>query len=224
MESDPERILRSAYLSLQTAFAHPDIHCDANDRIESLEQALESDDEGHPSPSANENSPLLARYISNTLALAELRAVMQRIAQDEGERIYASQVNASMTRAAVEALSDVFLLRIDSAKAGLKQSSYHFVESVLMRIAEKGALNEVFDRTIGRWTQSSIFMEVLTKRVLASSRFVRPVAEFIRKNMRDNEEERKAEIQISDIPNPVPESLSVSSRSSRSSSEDDKRK
>lgn len=122
-----------------------------------------------------------------------------------------------MTRATEEVCSDAFLVRFDSANDGLKNSLYHFVESILTEMAQKGALDEVFDRSIECWTQSSSFMDTFARRALMSSRIVLPVAKFIRKNMRDQEEERKAEINITDMPFQALESPSDSSRLSRSS-------
>lgn len=54
MASDPDRILRSAEPSFQTAFANPAMSHDADGQVETLEQTLESDDKGRPSLSALE--------------------------------------------------------------------------------------------------------------------------------------------------------------------------
>lgn len=221
--SDPERILRSANISFRTTFANPDMSRDADDQVETLEQTLESDNEGPSSPLAREPVHYTDRSVSDILASTDLRAIMRLMAQEEAECIYASRVNPSMTRAAEGALSDVFQVGFDSANAGLKISSHHLVESVLTEMAQKDALDEVFDRSIDRWTQSSPFMDALARRALTSPRFVRPVAKFIRKNMRDQDEEKKTKPEFANLSYPILESPLASSYSSRSSTEDDKR-
>lgn len=50
-------------------------------------------------------------------------------------------------------------------------------------MAEKKALGEVFDRSIGRWTQFTSFMEAFTRPAKASSQFRRPVAQIIKPPM-----------------------------------------
>lgn len=72
------------------------------------------------------------------------------MAQEEAEHTYASRVNAPMTKADEEALFDAFQIGNKYANAGLKNTSYQSVESILTEMAYKGALNEVFDKKIGR--------------------------------------------------------------------------
>lgn len=56
MGSDPERILRSANSSSRKAFAKLNTSSNADDQVVTLEQALDSDDEGPPSPMAREQA------------------------------------------------------------------------------------------------------------------------------------------------------------------------
>lgn len=45
-------------------------------------------------------------------------------------------------------------------------------------MANRGALDEVFDRIIERWTQAFTFVDAFSKRALTSLRSVRSVAKF----------------------------------------------
>lgn len=128
-----------------------------------------------------------------------------------------------MTRAAEEALSDRSQVWIDFANVKMKNSLYRFVDVCLPRWLRKKALDEVFERSIRRWTPSSTFMDTFAKCALTSSRLVCPVAKFLRKNMCNQEEERKTETKIVNIPYPALKSPPVSSCSLRSSSEGNKR-
>lgn len=52
-----------------------------------------------------------------------------------------------MARAAGEALIDAFQFGYKFAHAELKNTLYHFVESILAEMIYKGTLDEVFDRS-----------------------------------------------------------------------------
>lgn len=134
---------------------------DAYDQVGTLEQALESNDEYPPSPSALELAHLAARFASDLFASAEFYTKLRLMAQDEAKRLYASVVSATMTRAAEQALFDAFRIGYKSANAELKNTSYHSVKSVLTEMAHKGTLDEVFVRNIERWTQPSTFIDAL---------------------------------------------------------------
>lgn len=124
------------------------------------------------------------------------------MAQEEAERIYTSRVQGPMTKAAEKALSDAFQVVFESAKNGLKNASYHFLKSILTEMAQNGGLDDVFDRNIERWTQSSTFMDAFTRRTLTSSRFVRPVAKIIRKILIEQTKENEQEPKHFDSPVP----------------------
>lgn len=87
--------------------------------------------------------------------------------------------------AAEETNSDAFNIGFESTNNGSKAASFHCVENVLIEMAQTGALDEMFDRRIERWTQSSTFMDALARRAIASHRFVRPVSRFIYKTMKE---------------------------------------
>lgn len=156
--SEPERIIRSATPSFRTVFEYPfptplenpDHSRDADDPIETLDEALESEHEGPPYPSARQPPQPAPGSVPDLLGSPELRAVMRMMAQEEAERIYASQMTESLHHAAEEALSDVFQTGFDSAKDGLKPSSHHFIEAVFTELMHKGSLDELFDLNIDR--------------------------------------------------------------------------
>lgn len=108
MASDPERILRSANPSFRPIFANPDMSRDADEQIETLEQVLESNNEGPPSVSAREPAHSEAQFTSNLLVSARFCATVQLMAQEKAKRKYASRINALTIEAAEEALSNSF--------------------------------------------------------------------------------------------------------------------
>lgn len=92
-----------------------------------------------------------------------------------------------------QALSNAFYIDYKFTNARLKNTSYHFVKTVLTEMAHRRAQDEVFDRNIERWTKLSTFMDAFAKRALTSPRFVLPDAKFIRKSLRDQNDKRKKE-------------------------------
>lgn len=52
----------------------------------------------------------------------------------------------------------------------------------------KGFLDDMFERTVERWTQSSSYMDSIIPRALNSPCFVRTVAKFISKNWKNQAE------------------------------------
>lgn len=189
--SDPKRILRSANCSFQAAFASPDMNRDADNQVKPLEHALEYDNKGPPSSLAREPAHSPAQLTPERLASAEFRKTVRLMAQEEVERTYESRVSVFITRAAEEALFNALKIGYKSENAGLKNTSYHLVKSVLTEMAHKRALDEVVNRNIKRWTKSSTFIDPFAKRALTTPRFVRPAAKFIRKIMCDQDDKRK---------------------------------
>lgn len=58
------------------------------------------------------------------------------------------------------------------------------MKHLLVEIAHKGALDDLYGESNERWTQSPVFIDVFTRRALASSQLVRPGA-FIRESVRE---------------------------------------
>lgn len=150
MASDPERILRSTNPSFRTVIAIPNMSRDANGQVETLRHALKSDNEVLPSLLKREPGPSAVQTALNLLASAELRAIVQLVAEEKAKSIYAGRVNASMTRAVEQVLSDTFRISYKSAYARQRYTLYRFVESVLTKIARREALGKVFDGNMER--------------------------------------------------------------------------
>lgn len=72
----------------------------------------------------------------------------------------------------------------------------------------------VIERNVDSWTQSSSFMDAFARRALRSSRFVRPVAKFIRRSVEQQADEIEQERKPLDSPFPFPETPSASSKPS----------
>lgn len=191
MASVPERGLRRANPSFQTAFANPNMSCNVGDQVKSLEQALEPDNKSSPFLSLRKPANLTPQSNPKVFSSADLYDIERLKTQKETERVYANRINATMTRSAELALSDAFQIGFASANVELKNTFNHYVESALTETAYRGALAEAFDRNTERRTKSSTFTEAFAERALTSHLFVLPVAKCIRKNMRDENDKRK---------------------------------
>lgn len=91
---------------------------DADDQAEILVHTLESADESPPSPCARETAHSASIFILDLLASAKFRATVQFMAQKQVERVYASRVNWSATRAVEQALSDATQVGYYTRKCG----------------------------------------------------------------------------------------------------------
>lgn len=118
--SDLERILGNAKHFFQTVFENQDRSREADDQVGTFEQALKSDYEGPLSTLPREPSQATARFTLDLLASAAFRAIVQLLAEEKAERIYASRVNGSMKKAAEEALSNELRIGYESANEVLK--------------------------------------------------------------------------------------------------------
>lgn len=78
--SDPERILPGTNPSFRTAFANPKMSFDVDNQVETLEQALKSDNEGSPSLLAREPEHS-ARSTPNLLASVGFCAIVRPVAR-----------------------------------------------------------------------------------------------------------------------------------------------
>lgn len=69
-------------------------------------------------------------------------------------------------------------------------------------MAKKGALDEVFNGNIERWTHSTMFMDAIAALALFASRFTRPVANFARTCINEIVDEWYLTVQTKDFPQP----------------------
>lgn len=74
----------------------------------------------------------------------------QKMDQEEAERVYLSRVRASISNIAEVTLSDALKVDFDTANDGLTTLSFHFMEKLLTKIIQNGALGKAFDRNIER--------------------------------------------------------------------------
>lgn len=76
-------------------------------------------------------------------------------------------------------LSDRFLAGYIKAKEELRKTSHRFFETVFTDIGENGTLHEIFDCSIERWTQTTVFMDAFAALALSSCCITRPEASFV---------------------------------------------
>lgn len=89
---------------------------------------------------------------------------MRETAREGAEHLYTDRTQASIAKVAEEALSDIIWMGFESLKDDLKKSSYVFLEHASTDTAHKCVLNDSLDQSIERWTQTSEFMDVYTRR------------------------------------------------------------
>lgn len=101
-----------------------------------------------------------------------------RIVAQEVRREYSSR-SLEATQEAVENVhSNLFIAGTIKVERGLKNAPYKFKETLLSDMAEKAALDKIFDCSMDRWNQSILFMNAFTKHALGSSRLTRPAAQI----------------------------------------------
>lgn len=108
-----------------------------------------------------------------------LGAIIRKIAQKEARSTYEFEMDNSFIKAAEDALFCAFLSGKDEANDGLRNASVYITETVLTETLYR-ALDNVFQRSIEKWTDCYTFMDAFWNRVLAASHCVCPVAKFFR--------------------------------------------
>lgn len=88
-----------------------------------------------------------------------------------------------MQQAIENALSDLLVTVSSKIEERSKNAPYQYIKTILATRANKGTLNDVFDRHIERCLQSIPFMDTSTRRALSQPRLTRPVANFVRSHM-----------------------------------------
>lgn len=175
---------------------------DVHDDVKTLARELGPEDEDPPSsPVRGQDSTLAtARRISRLLEYDKLRAMMQQMAQEHAECIYTTRIQASNPNDAEVALLEKIRFGFGFANDDLKTAPFHFVEHIKVETAKNGAEDKVSDHNIERWTQSSTVQDAFTRGYLTSFRFARPVAKFIRKNLKKQSDLLDAEKNLRDNP------------------------
>lgn len=78
-----------------------------------------------------------------------------------------SRVKEAIPKIAKVAPSEASQFGLETANYGLKTAFFTSVKLILMKMTQNSALNEGFDCTIERWTQSSTFMDAFARLALA---------------------------------------------------------
>lgn len=107
------------------------------------------------------------------------------MAEGESKCMFVERAGPSIQEAAEEKLSDIFFVGFKRANTGLLNASYYFIKDALMKMASNSFMDDVSEQSLERWTQTFSFTDASTQRVLNSSHFVRPVANFVCKKLKD---------------------------------------
>lgn len=74
----------------------------------------------------------------------------------------------AMQEAVKNAFLDLFITGTAQVESGLRNAPYKFIKTVLTDLAEKAALDVIFDCSIDLWTSLTSFMDAFTSCALAS--------------------------------------------------------
>lgn len=88
------------------------------------------------------------------------------------------------------------------------------MESVLADLVLKGALEDILDRNIAKWAQSSPFTNVFARRKLTSTQLVRPAAKFILEDFEEQYGKVEQNKKIAEVPLSLPPSTPSSWKAS----------
>lgn len=155
------------------------------DQVDTLATAHELEDEILPLRPVHGSTPALAiaPFIIDPLDSARMCKVMRNLYKDEADRIHGRNMNPFMMKATEEGLSDAFRVSLEAANNGLKNFSFHFIKTVLTKMARSESLDYLFEQNLRKWTQSSMIMKIFARRAPATSRFVRLVTKFVCKSI-----------------------------------------
>lgn len=90
-----------------------------------------------------------------------------------------------------DALSEPFQVGFESTMNGFKFSSFQLLESLLTESAHKAALEEIFKRTMERWSRSTTSTDVPVLFKGSFVRFVDAMVEFTYKQINENADKFK---------------------------------
>lgn len=125
------------------------------DDVENLARALESEEEDRSSvpAQAQEPAPPPTKLIPDCLNNTKLRVVVPQMVYKEAERIHTSKVRRNVVEDDRERTFRCIPHRLRVRRRRLKDSIFLLRGANLKKRAQNGALDEVFDRNIDRWTQ-----------------------------------------------------------------------
>lgn len=96
----------------------------------------------------------------------------------------------------------------------MKFAFFYFIESALTEMSACSFLNKMFGRNLERWTLALSSIGVLIQHASKYTRLVRPLAKFIRTNMKYYVDETKRKAWMIDDPWTLTKSLAASLKSS----------
>lgn len=90
------------------------------------------------------------------------------------------EMSESVMKAAENALSYASQASYEEENDGFKNASIYFVTTILTKMAHHGILDDMFESSIEKWTESFTLIDASTSRALTLSRLVPPVAKSVR--------------------------------------------
>lgn len=148
MEASPEHNLRDeTNPSFLTVHENLKLGPQEPKTVDTLKHALALSDEN---PSENPVPADAAAHLP--LASQEFRAIVQKMAMKEAERLYSDRMQLSITKPAEDDLSNIFQTGFTLLKGGLKNNSYVSIGHVLAQMARDEALDDLFHQSMERRT------------------------------------------------------------------------
>lgn len=92
----------------------------------------------------------------------QLSAQLRRMIGQELRRKYTKRSYEATEYAVKNALSNLFNASTPEKEEGMKEDPRCYIETIITTIAQTRSLNEVSDRSIKRWMQTTIFMDAFT--------------------------------------------------------------
>lgn len=98
--------------------------------------------------------------------------------QEKAGRIYALQMDKSIIKEAEKVHSYEFRVGYAEAIDDFKNVLFHFIETILTKMVQRGVLDDLHKRNLEKLTKSPAFLDVFTSRALTFTHFLYPVAKF----------------------------------------------
>lgn len=153
---DPESVIRNPANTFSfTTFRWQEQK--VQEQIRTLDNALRSDDESPlsiPEHDTTAEPVFQPQFLYNPQLSSRIREIMQK----KVRRMIVLGMERLFLKAAEYALPSAFKIGPESVKDKLKNAFSGFVESVLTNFAFKGALDDMLDRNIKKWTHFSTFI------------------------------------------------------------------
>lgn len=150
---------------------------------------------------------------------SSLHQMMQRMTNSEVDRVVKAKLKADMSQAAEKALTNFPSTGYRATSGGLKHTSNKIIENTTTEMTLKETFDDLFLRSLERWSQAPTSVDVSSQMVLKSRSITSSLTTSIKKRM-DNtvdelrltpkEEARHTKLQIDPIAPPSPPTTSSS--------------